>query len=281
LTNTNQLAIFDTARPGSASGLVSISGLKTNETLLGIDYRPSTGVLYGLGSSSRLYTLQATTGVATFVAALSNSDGTAPFTLAGGAYGVDFNPVPDLVMLPSLRVTSTSGENLRIDVNGSNAGRVNVDKPLSGPQGAPRIAASAYTNPDTDPTTGTALFGIDFATDALYRQVPPNDGTLTLIGALGVDTTGLVGYDISVTGNGFASLTSPLSGKSALYAIGTDGYATSLGAFGIGGNSAIAPSLTDIAIVPVPEPAEYALMLAGLGIVAFATRGRYRKTAGS
>ena len=225
--------------------------------------------------------MQAATGVATFVASLSNADGTAPFTLAGGAYGVDFNPVPDLVMLPSLRVTSTSGENLRINVNSANAGRVNVDTALSGPQGTPRIAASAYTNPDTDPATGTALFGIDFATDALYQQIPPNNGTLTLIGALGVDTTGLVGYDISITGTGFASLTSPLSGKSALYSIGTDGSATLLGAFGIGDNTAIAPSLTDIAIAPVPEPAEYALMLAGLGLVAFATRARSRKSATS
>ena len=133
LTNTNQLAVFNTAAPGSASALVPITGLQRNETLLGIDYRPSTGVLYGLGSGSRLYTLQAATGVATFVASLSNADGTAPFTLAGGAYGVDFNPVPDLVMLPSLRVTSTSGENLRINVNSANAGRVNVDTALSGP----------------------------------------------------------------------------------------------------------------------------------------------------
>ena len=71
LTNTNQLAIFDTAMPGNASALVSISGLQTNEVLLGIDYRPSTGVLYALGSSSRLYTLQAASGTAAFVASLS------------------------------------------------------------------------------------------------------------------------------------------------------------------------------------------------------------------
>ena len=127
------------------------------------------------------------------------------------------------------------------------AGRVNVDTPLSGPQGTPLIAGSAYTNPDRDPTTGTALFGIDFGTDSVYQQIPPNDGTL--------------------------SLTSPLTGKSSLYTSGPGG-ASLIGAFGIGGNTAIAPSLIDIAVTPVPEPGEYALMLAGLALVAVAARRR-------
>ena len=182
LTNTQQLAVFNSASPNIAGPLIGITGLATNETLLGMDYRPSTGVLYGLGSANRLYTLNPLTGAATFVAALTDSTGAAPFSLAGGAYGVDFNPVPDIVALPSLRVTSTSGENLRINVNPGSAGRVNVDTPLSGPQGTPLIAGSAYTNPDRDPTTGTALFGIDFGTDSVYQQIPPNDGTLSLVG---------------------------------------------------------------------------------------------------
>jgi hypothetical protein len=278
LTNTQQLAVFDSATPQSAGALIGITGLATNEILLGIDYRPSTGVLYGLGSANRLYTLNPFSGAATLVAALTDSTGTSAFTLAGGAYGVDFNPVPDLGMtLPSLRVTSTAGENLRINVNPGVAGRVSVDTPLSGPQGTPLIAGSAYTNPDRDPATGTALFGIDFGTDSVYQQNPPNNGTLSLVGALGVDTTGLVGYDISITGAAYASLTSPLTGKSALYTTGASG-ASLLGEFGIGGNTAIAPSLTDIAIVPVPEPGEYALMMAGLGAVLLATRRKAKRS---
>jgi len=275
LTNTQQLSVFDSATPGNGTSLMSISGLQTNEVLLGMDYRPSTGVLYGLGSSSRLYTLSASTGMAPFIASLSNANGSAPYMLAGATFGVDFNPVPDLGMaLPSLRVTSNAGENLRINVNGANAGRVSTDTALNGPQGSPSIAASAYTNPDTDPSTGTALFGIDFVSDSVYQQNPPNNGTLVLIGALGVDTTGQVGYDISASGVRYASLTSPITGKSALYTIGADGAATFVGAFGVGGNLAIAPSLTDIAVTPVPEPAEYALFAAGLGIVALAVRRR-------
>jgi len=274
LTNTRQLAIFDSASPSMAGPLVSITGLRQNETLLGIDFRPSTGVLYGLGSGSNLYTLNAQTGAATLVSALKTADGSALFTLAGGAYGMDFNPVPDLGQtLPSLRVTSTAGENLRINVNAAGAGFTSVDTPLSGPQGTPRVAGSAYTNPDRDPATGTALFGIDFATDSVYQQAPPNNGTLTLIGPLGVDTTGLVGYDISIGGTAYASLTSPLSGKSSLYTLNALGAAAFVGDFGIMGNTAIAPSLTDIALA-VPEPGEYAMMLAGLATLAFIVRRR-------
>ena len=275
LTNTQQLSVFDSTTPGNGSSLISISGLQTNEIILGIDYRPSTGMLYGLGNANRLYTLDAGTGVASFVASLTTADGSSPYALAGQAFGVDFNPVPDLGMtLPSLRVTSNAGENLRINVNGAEAGRVSVDMALNGPPGAPSIGASAYTNPDMDPNTGTALFGIDFGNESVYQQVPPNDGNLVLIGALGVDTTGHVGYDISATGMAYASLTDPATGKSSLYTIGANGAATLVGAFGIGGNTAIAPSLAGIAVTPVPEPSEYALFAAGLAIVAFAVRRR-------
>ena len=142
------------------------------------------------------------------------------------------------MMLPSLRVTSTSGENLWVNVNGSNAGRVNVDTPISGPQGTPRIAASAYTNPDANPATGTALFGIDFKTDAVYQQVRPNDGTLTLIGALRmIRPPGWLRHIDHRSA--CCSLTRPLSDGSALYSIEADGSATSLG---VSVSAAIPPS---------------------------------------
>ena len=277
LTTANQIVRFDSLAPGMASAPVAVTGIAQNEQILGIDFRPSTGLLYGLGSANNLYTLNADTGAATFVAMLvaDPADATDPFDgLVGASFGVDFNPVPDLGMsLPSLRVTSDAGINLRINVNGANAGRVFTDSPLSGPAGA-QISGSAYINNDRDAATGTSLYDIDAATDALYLQNPPNAGTLTKVGDLGVDTIGVVGFDVSAGGSAYASLTDGLTGKSGLYRIDLQtGAASALGAFGIGGNAAIAPPLLDIA-APVPEPETYALLALGLAGVAFAARRR-------
>ena len=68
------------------------------------------------------------------------------------------------------------------------------------------------------------LYGIDFNTDSLVIQNPPNDGTLTTLGPLlGIDTSDLVGFDIqSRSGTAFASLTAPFSPFSQLYTIDLD-----------------------------------------------------------
>lgn len=277
LTTTNQIVRFDSVAPGMASAPLAITGIGDNERILGIDFRPSTGILYGLGSANNLYTLNADTGAATWIAALvaDPTDATTPFAgLLGASFGVDFNPVPDLGMtLPSLRVTSDAGINLRINVNGAAAGRVFTDSTLNGAPGA-QIVGSAYVNNDRNPATGTSLFNIDAASDALYLQNPPNNGTLTKIGDLGVDTIGVVGFDVSTGGSAYTSLTDGLTGKSGLYRIDLQtGAATALGAFGIGGNTAIAPPLLDIS-APVPEPGTYLLMALGLLGVSTVVRRR-------
>lgn len=280
LTTTNQLAVFDSAAPLGASALVQVTGLAVNERLLGIDARPSTGLVYGISSANKLYTVDASTGAASFVASLAAApaDATDPFAgLQSLAIGIDFNPVPDLGMsLPSLRVTTSAGQNLRINVNGSAAGQVTTDTPLNSGSGHPSIVASAYTNNDRDPATGTMLYGIDQATDTLVLQNPPNNGTLTLVGALGVDTSGVAGFDISGSGAAFAALTDGLTGKSSLYRIDlASGGASLVGAFGIQGDAAIAPPLLDLtAVGAVPEPQSLALLAAGLAVVGGVSRRR-------
>ncbi|MBC8106056.1 MAG: DUF4394 domain-containing protein [Anaerolineae bacterium] len=258
LTTTNQLHTFDSATPGNGSTAVNITGLGVNEQILGIDLRPANQTVYGLGSLGRLYTINPGTGAATLVGALAAdpADGTNPFTaLSGTSFGVDFNPAVD-----RLRITTNSGQNLRI--NAAN-GLTTTDAALN--PGAPSIVGSAYDNNDTDPGTGTTLYDIDSATDSLYTQNPPNDGTLVFVGALGVDTNGVVGFEIQNVNTAFASLTNDLNGKSSLYSINlANGAASLIGAFGIGGNPAIAPPLLDITSAPIPEPATAVLMLSGL-----------------
>jgi len=167
------------------------------------------------------------------------------------------------------------GQNLRVNVA---TGGTITDGDLNG--GATFITGSAYTNNDTDPSTGTMLYGISSQSDILYSQNPPNAGTLTTIGALGVDTSAAVGFDISgVTGKAFASLTNGDTAKSSLYSIDlATGAATLSGAFGIGGNTAIAPPLLDITVAAVPEPATVAMMIAGLAVVGGIARRRQRRS---
>src|SRR5262249_13610013 len=140
LTSTGNLITFDSATPGSVASSVAITGLQAGETILGIDRRPATDGLYGLGSSSRVYTINSVTGVATAIGAI-------PFApaLTGTAFGLDFNPVPDRI-----RVTSTDTTNFRLNPN--NGTLAGTDTPLNyaaGDSGAgiiPRIVGSAYSN---------------------------------------------------------------------------------------------------------------------------------------
>ncbi|MEY4513066.1 MAG: hypothetical protein RLZZ450_5188, partial [Pseudomonadota bacterium] len=54
-TSDNKLISFAPASPQTSLTNAALSGLQTDETLVGIDVRPLDGKLYGLGSSGRLY----------------------------------------------------------------------------------------------------------------------------------------------------------------------------------------------------------------------------------
>ncbi len=260
LTVDQKLLTVDSSSPANGS-LTSISGLLGGERLRAIDLRPTTGVVYGLSDLGNLYQLNAATGVASGRLALSQS-------VTGTAIGFDFNPAADLsnAASGSLRLTSNARENWVINVA---TGTVTVQTAL--PVGA-RVVASAYTNNDVNPATATVLYGIDSSTDSLYKQNPPASGAQELVGSLGVDTSGVAGFDISASGVGYAALTDADTGQSTLYRIALSGpgnLATSLGAFGLAGNTAAVGSIIGLtALTPaVPEPSSIALVLAGLALV--------------
>ncbi|NHZ43397.1 DUF4394 domain-containing protein [Massilia aquatica] len=191
---------------------VALSGLQASETLLGIDFRPLDGLLYGVGSSGRIYTINPNTGAASMrsILAADAADTSAPFTaLAGADYAVDFNPAAD-----RLRVVSDSGQNLRINVE---SGATTTDGIINGGPAAAKITAAAYTNSFAG-TSATTLFVIDAAGSTLYTQNPPNNGTLSVPLALGVTASAVGGFDIDARNNrGLAVLT--VGGKAGLYAI--------------------------------------------------------------
>jgi len=204
LTDSNQLLQFNANNVTTAPTPIAITGLQTGERILSVDYRPATGQLYGLGSTSRLYVINPTTGAARAI-------GSGPFTpaISGTTATIDFNPTVD-----RLRLVSSTGQNLRL--NPETGAVQTTDGTINGATGA-TISAVAYTNP-TAGASSTVLYDIDPATDKLYRQDPPNDGTLVAIGDLGVNATGLAGFDIAATdNNAFAALT--VDNRSGLYKI--------------------------------------------------------------
>ncbi|UOG73091.1 DUF4394 domain-containing protein [Hymenobacter tibetensis] len=218
VTAANSLLIFNPENP-SATVAKTITGLQTGETIVGIDFRPATGQLYAIGSNSRIYTLNTSSGAAAFVATL-----TVP--LSGTAFGVDFNPTVDRI-----RIVSNTSQNLRVipaNVAAGTAGTVTTDTPLN--PGTPAVTGAAYTNNFAGATT-TALYDIDTTSDKLFLQNPPNAGALVPVGDLGVDVDAANGFDIGGTsGTPYALLTS--GGSTKLYRISTsNGVATSVGNF--------------------------------------------------
>lgn len=223
LTTTNRLISFAPGAPNVLLSNVAIAGLGIGENVIGIDFRPVTEELYGITDGSRVLRIDVFTGATTQI-----GPGFLP-TLVGTSFGVDFNPTVDRI-----RVVSDLDQNLRINPD---TGLVaSTDLALHYAAGdpnfgvSPNVSGSAYSN-NFPTATSTTLYGIDFNTDALVIQNPPNDGTLTTVGGLGLDTSDLVGFDIqSRSGTGFASLTAPFSPFSQLYTIdlGT-GLATLIG----------------------------------------------------
>jgi len=223
LNGANSIQTFRSGAPGtSVSGLIAITGLQANETIVGFDFRPANGQLYGVSNSSRIYTIVPGTGAATLVSTLS-------VPLNGTSFGVDFNPVPD-----RLRIISDTEQNLRVNVE---TGATTVDTPLAYLAGDanvgvnPNIVAAAYSNNVNPAPTTTTLFDIDSNLDILTTQNPANNGTLATIGTLGVNASDIAGFDIGSDGQAFAVFTT--GNASALFSINlTSGAATSLGLIG-------------------------------------------------
>jgi hypothetical protein len=207
LTADQRLVCFRPERPRLARDIAAVSGLQTDTKLVGIDYRPATGDLYGLGDQAGIYVVDPATAAASLVAR-------ANVALQGTSFGVDFNPAAD-----RLRVVSDTGQNLRINVaDGVTATDTSLTNP---PNPATGVTGAMYTNNDADPDTGTTLFDVDSALDQVSIQSPPNNGTLVATGKLGVDTGPDVAADIysevrdgsTVSNSAFAAL-SGASGSS-------------------------------------------------------------------
>lgn len=210
LTTDNRLVTFKTTTPGTLDANVAITGLQGGETIVGFDVRPANGRLYAVTDAARLYTLDATTGVATMAGMLSAdaADMSNPFAvLSGNVFGVDFNPSAD-----RLRIVSDTEQDLRANAD---TGATTTDATLN--RAAFAVTAAAYTN-NFAGTTATTLYVIDTQNDRLLTQNPPNNGQLNDVGALGIDVAAVNGFEIVGPDTALAVL-STAAAPAALYTI--------------------------------------------------------------
>jgi len=168
----------------SVEGMMEVSGV---DMLHGIDRRTADGWVYGIDSENNIVTIDLETGDASVVSTITE-------TISDGAIAsVDFNPVAD-----RLRFMGNDGTNLRINADTGETivdGELHFDDAGYNAGGDQNTVATAYTNSIGSPDE-TAMYNIDLDMMALVRQTAPNDGTLSVVGPLGIDAAEAIAFDV-------------------------------------------------------------------------------------
>jgi hypothetical protein len=296
------IVLFNSAIPGSTIGSSAVGSLGAGERLVGIDYRPHDQKVYGvvgqydgLGNNigARIVTIDPFTGNTSAVATLVSGNGgvlvrneAAPILLNGQRFGLDVNPVVDLI-----RVVSDAEQNLATNPGGRNAGgaagATRVDGVLGRVAGTPEIDfainGTAYSN-NRDGALSTTQYTIDSDADLLRIQSPPNNGTqvsdLSLF--LDLDLDGM--QDVGEAFNALADVGFDISGDTDIAylsssQVGLPGegiYTLNLATGALTFIGAVDGNLMDITVFAgeVPEPATLALFGTALLGIGFAARRR-------
>jgi hypothetical protein len=209
LTCANQLVLFGSGNPGTLARQVAISGMPVGATMLGIDFGGN-GALYGLGSDSRVYTIDTLSGAA------SAAGGAFAPAASGEHFGLTFE----------------DGDQLRLSGVESNQNQA-----VAAATGATTAADAALTygaadgHARTDPAlagTGAyagAIYGVETNANALVT-LSPTTGELTTIGDLPFNVYICSGMDVDSDGTAYASLAT--DNGSELYTIDLQTGAASL-----------------------------------------------------
>ncbi len=236
----SRLITFDDATIGAATVVGPLTGLRPGDRSGGLDVRPATNELYLLGvqaASNQLYVVDQATGAATAVGA--------PFGPGLGSAGVGFDFDPST---GAARVTSTKGTNLSVDPTTGVAtirGALRYARTDAGAGSAPLVAGAAQTHNDA----GSTLYGIDTRRDVLVVEGPPQSGTLTTVGALGIDANNETRFDITGNPNrGIAAVRPAGRSGTTLYAVDlSNGATAAIGAVVVDGRPA---ALAGLAVAP-------------------------------
>lgn len=257
INSSNQIGVFN-ANNAVDAVFNNISGDAVGESFIGIDLRPSNNTLYGITRSNKIFTIDAYTGISTFVASLAN-----PVVAASKSYGFDFNPVADISGASSLRLISSTGDNYAVNVN---TGAVTLATSL-----ITGFTGVSYTNSNANNPTivpnSTALYYINSANDTLNVATTAfNNPSISIIGSLGIDILSANGFEIDANGIGYAAVNMDNGFlKSELIKINTmTGQAEWVSTFN--------GTINGLTVAPVPEPETYAMMIAGLGLLGFSAR---------
>ena len=231
ITVINDLVYFISNNPKTFTTKTTVTGVPSGEKLLSIDFRPATGELYAVSNASKLYIINTTNASARAV----STTAFAPL-ISGTIASIDFNPTVDRI-----RLVSNTGQNLRL--HPETGAVAATDSNING-TGNPSITGLAYTNSKAGATT-TILYDIDPALGKLYKQDPPNNGSLIEVGNLGTTFTGQASFDIKFDNN-----TALLAFNDKLHILDlNNGKATSIGS--------LQQAIIDLAIPT--EPVAYAI----------------------
>jgi hypothetical protein len=210
LTADNQLLLFRSDSPSNLQGSVTVTGLATGETLLGIGYQDALGRLYALGSTNRLYVVSPITGAALPVS-------TTPFSppLNGDAFAFAVDNSTNLA-----RSYSSSSQNLTISIISGQAAAATTgyayDPSDPGTGTTPVLSALAYSLPPAGGQGAATLYAIDAARSALVTA-PTQQALIRTIGDLGVRTAGPGGLVVTRSGTALAALRTTANGNPELY----------------------------------------------------------------
>lgn len=287
INDSNQLFSFDSATPGTITTPTTVTGVTAGFLLRAIDFRPATGQLYAVGTSTSTPTMGQV-----FVLDTVNNTASAfggVITLTGNTstrISIDWNPMVD-----RLRIVTSSDQNFRFNPNdmlltADTSLMYAAGDPGGNPPGNPtinQITAVAYTN-NFAGATSTTLYGWDSFYDRLVTigsitgmPESPNGGMLFTVNASSGPPPATIsfglGMDISISGIAYLNYDDfNNDGGEDPEHLGiidlATGEVTDIGQIGSGPLDVI-----DFAVVPEPG----SLALASLGLIGVAALLR-RKT---
>lgn len=209
LTCANQLVLFGSGNPEELERQVQITGMSAGSAMVGIDFRG--GDLYGVGTDSRVYTVDTLTGAATAVG------GSFAPALSGEHFGMAYDAGNDVLHVASVE----SNQSLEIDPE---TGAVSTARPdlafAAGDENEgsnPALAAEAQH--------GAAMYGIESNENVLVT-VSAETGALVTVADLPFNVYLCSGMDIDADGTAYAALGT--DSGSQLYTIDLASGATTL-----------------------------------------------------